>query len=241
MRMLMIALVTTLAACGGNKKAVEPTPATPAPETSGEKPAEKPTPAPAPAAIPEALLDPAKLTETAPATYKVNFKTTKGDFVVQVTRDWAPNGADRFFNLVKNGYYKDIAFFRVVEGFMAQFGIHGSPKLNEVWRNASIQDDAPKASNTRGKITFATRGPNTRTVQLFINFGDNARLDGMGFSPFGEVVSGMEIVDALYNGYGEGAPRGKGPDQGRLQNEGNTYLKAEFGKMDYLVSADIVN
>lgn len=270
MRMLMIALVTTLAACG-DKKPVEPTPATPAPATSpAENPAEKPAelpvekpaeqpapkpaevpatppvdpaaaPAPAPAAIPEALLDPAKLTETAPATYKVNFKTTKGDFVVQVTREWAPNGADRFFNLVKAGYYKDIAFFRVVQGFMAQFGIHGSPKLNEVWRNASIQDDPPKASNTRGKITFATRGPNTRTVQLFINFGDNARLDGMGFSPFGEVVSGMEIVDALYNGYGEGAPRGQGPDQGRLQNEGNTYLKAEFGKMDYLVSADIVN
>jgi len=185
-------------------------------------------------------MDPAKLTETAPASYKVNCKTTKGDFVVQVTRDWAPNGADRFFNLVKNGYYKDIPFFRVVEGFMAQFGIHGDPKLNDVWRNASIKDDAPKQSNTPGRITFATRGPDTRTVQLFINFGNNGRLDGMGFSPFGEVVSGMDIVNKLYNGYGEGAPRGKGPDQGRLQSEGNTYLRAEFGQMDYLVSADIL-
>ena len=185
-------------------------------------------------------MDPKKLTETAPATYKVNFKTTKGDFVVQVTRDWAPNGADRFYNLVKNGYYKDIAFFRVVQGFMAQFGIHGDPKLNTIWRDASIPDDAVKSSNTRGRITFATRGPNTRTVQLFINFADNNRLDGMGFSPFGEVVSGMEIVDALHNGYGEGAPRGRGPDQGRLQSEGNAYLKADFGQLDYLVSADIV-
>jgi len=159
---------------------------------------------------------------------------------VQVTRDWAPNGADRFYNLVKNGYYKDIAFFRVVAGFMAQFGIHGDPKLNTVWRDASIPDDPVKSSNTRGRITFATRGPNTRTVQLFINLADNARLDGMGFAPFGEVVAGMDIVDALYNGYGEGAPRGRGPDQGRLQGEGNAYLKADFGQLDYLVSADIL-
>jgi peptidyl-prolyl cis-trans isomerase A (cyclophilin A) len=194
-------------------------------------------PAAAPSA--DALLDPAKLTETAPATFKVNFKTTKGDFVVQVTRDWAPNGADRFFNLVKNGYYKDLAFFRVVAGFMVQFGIHGDPKLNTIWREARIQDDAVKQSNTRGRITFATAGPNTRTTQLFINFGNNANLDQMGFSPFGEVVSGMEIVDAIYSGYGEGAPRGQGPDQGRIQAEGNAYLKASFPQMDYLVSVEI--
>ena len=189
----------------------------------------------------EALMDPAKLKETAPATYKVNVKTTKGDFVIQVNRDWAPNGADRFFNLVKNGYYKDIAFFRVISGFMAQFGIHGDPKLNTVWRDASIADDpAGKQSNTRGRITFATRGPNTRTVQLFINFADNNRLDQMGFSPFGEIDdAGMKIVDSLFSGYGEGAPRGRGPDQGRLQGEGNTYLKAEFGQLDYLISAEI--
>jgi len=248
MRMLMIALVSTLTvACGGKKDAAAtptPTPAPPAAKPNDPPPAPAPKPAAAPTpttpANTEALMDPAKLKETAPATYKVNFHTTKGDFVVQVTRDWAPNGADRFFNLVKNGYYKDIAFFRVVKGFMAQFGIHGDPKLNNVWRDASIKDDPVKSSNTRGRVTFATRGPDTRTVQLFINFGDNARLDGMGFSPFGEVVSGMEIVDSLYNGYGEGAPRGRGPDQGRLQGEGNTYLKADFGQLDYLVSADIL-
>ena len=185
-------------------------------------------------------MDPTKLTETAPETFKVNLKTTKGDVVLQVNRAWSPHGADRFYNLVKNGYYKDIAFFRVIDGFMAQFGIHGDPKLNTVWRDASIPDD-PKGvqSNTRGRVSFATRGPNTRTVQLFINFGNNGNLDGMGFTPFAEVVSGMEVIDNLYKGYGEGAPRGMGPDQGRLQAQGNPYLRTEFDKLDYLVAAEI--
>lgn len=222
----------------------EPKPATPAepkPATPAEPKPATPNPEPAPApADGDKLMDPAKLNETAPATYKVNFKTSKGDVVIQVNRDWAPNGADRFYNLVKNGYYKDIAFFRVVAGFMAQFGIHGDPKLNNVWRDASVPDDTVKQPNTRGRITFATRGPNTRTVQLFINLVDNSRLDGMGFSPFGEVVSGMEIVDALHSGYGEGAPRGRGPDQGRIQTEGNLYLRANFPELDYLISAEIL-
>ena len=224
-------------------KPAEADAAKPAEADAAAKPAEAQADATPTANTPssEALMDPAKLKETAPATYKVNVKTTKGDFVIQVNRDWAPNGADRFYNLVKNGYYKNIAFFRVIEGFMAQFGIHGDPKLNTVWRDASIPDDpAGKQSNTRGRITFATRGPNTRTVQLFINFADNNRLDQMGFSPFGEIdAEGMKVVDSLFNGYGEGAPRGRGPDQGRLQSEGNTYLKAEFGQLDYLISADI--
>lgn len=223
----------------------EPKPATPNPEPKPATPAEpKPaTPNPEPAPTPadgDKLMDPTKLNETAPATYKVNFKTSKGDVVIQVNREWAPNGADRFFNLVKNGYYKDIAFFRVVSGFMAQFGIHGDPKLNNVWRDASIPDDQVKQNNTRGRVTFATRGPNTRTVQLFINYADNSRLDGMGFSPFGEVVQGMEIIDALYSGYGEGAPRGRGPDQGRIQSEGNLYLRKDFPELDYLISAEIL-
>lgn len=270
MRSIILALVSLpLIACGKEKPAPahatpepkpaavdptpEPKPATPTPEpkpatpdqpkpaTPDEPKPATPTPTPAPApADGDKLMDPTKLTETAPATYKVNFKTTKGDVVIQVNRDWAPNGADRFYNLVKNGYYKDIAFFRVVSGFMAQFGIHGDPKLNNVWRDASIGDDPVKQQNTRGRITFATRGPNTRTVQLFINFVDNSRLDGMGFSPFGEVVQGMEIIDALYSGYGEGAPRGRGPDQGRIQGEGNAYLKKDFPELDYLISAEVL-
>jgi peptidyl-prolyl cis-trans isomerase A (cyclophilin A) len=214
-------------------------PAAPADPAAAPTPAAADPAAAAPAPAADALMDPSKLTETAPATFKVNFKTTKGEFVVQVNREWSPNGADRLFNLVKNGYFKDIAFFRVVSGFMVQFGIHGDPKLNTVWREARIQDDAVKQSNTRGRITFATAGPNTRTTQLFINFGNNAQLDQMGFSPFGEVVSGMEVVDAIYSGYGEGAPRGQGPDQGRIQGEGNAYLKASFPQMDYLQSAEI--
>lgn len=216
----------------------EPVAAAPGDKTTGDK-----ADAPAPAPNLDALKDPSKLTEEAPATFKAKFTTTKGDVVVEVHRDWAPKGADRFYNLVKNGYYTDIAFFRVIQSprkFMAQFGIHGDPVIGAAWREARIQDDPQKESNTRGRITFATAGPNTRTSQLFINYGDNSNLDSMGFAPFGEVVSGMDVVDSLYSGYGEGAPRGRGPDQGRLQAEGNTYLKAEFPELDYLKSASIV-
>ena len=166
------------------------------------------------------LSDPASLNEKAPAVYQAKFDTSKGAFVIEVHRDWAPNGADRFYNLVKNGFYNDVRFFRVLDGFMAQFGINGNPNLSAVWRNANIKDDPVKQSNTRGTITFATAGPNTRTTQVFINFGDNAGLDGQGFSPFGKVVSGMDVVDSLYGGYGEGAPNGAGPDQGRVQSSG---------------------
>jgi peptidyl-prolyl cis-trans isomerase A (cyclophilin A) len=142
---------------------------------------------------------------------------------------------------VKNGYYDDVVFFRVVAGFMAQFGIHGAPEVNAAWRNATIQDDPVTQSNKRGMVTFAMRGPNTRTTQIFVNFADkNDRLDSMGFSPFGKIVEGMEVVDALYNVYGEGAPRGRGPDQGRIQSEGNAYLKADFKELDYVKTARIV-
>lgn len=195
--------------------------------------------APALAQSPQ-LANPAALNEQAPATYKVRFDTTKGAFVVQVNRAWAPNGADRFYNLVKSGFYDDVRFFRVISGFMVQFGINGNPQLSEKWREARIPDDAVKASNTRGMITFAMAGPNTRTTQVFINFGDNARLDDSGFAPFGQVVSGMNVVDALNAEYGEGAPRGRGPDQGRLQREGNAYLGQEFSRMDYVKKATIV-
>ena len=186
------------------------------------------------------LSDPASLNEKAPAVYQAKFDTSKGAFVIEVHRDWAPNGADRFYNLVKNGFYNDVRFFRVLGGFMAQFGINGNPNLSAVWRNANIKDDPVKQSNTRGTVTFATAGPNTRTTQVFINFGDNAGLDGQGFSPFGKVVSGMDVVDSLYGGYGEGAPNGAGPDQGRVQSQGNAYMEKSFPKLDYVKTATIV-
>lgn len=187
------------------------------------------------------LRNPAGFTEQAPASFKANFDTSKGTFVIQVTRDWAPVGADRFYNLVKNGFYDDIRFFRVIDGFMAQFGIHGNPTVQAAWRTANLKDDAVKGSNKRGMVTFATAGPNTRTTQLFINFGNNTGLDRQGFAPFGEVVQGMDVVDKLYNGYGEGAPSGKGPDQNRLQKEGNAYLTKEFPRLDFIKAATIAN
>jgi len=184
--------------------------------------------------------DPAKLTEKAPDTFKAQFETTKGKFTIEVTRSLSPNGADRFYNLVKSGYFKDIAFFRVIKGFMCQFGVHGDPAVAAKWRSANLQDDPVKGSNTRGTITFATAGPNTRTTQLFINFADNANLDRMGFSPFGKVTEGMDVVDKINGEYGEGAPRGRGPDQGRVQGEGNAYLKKDFPNLDYIKSATIL-
>jgi len=185
------------------------------------------------------LSTPAALNEQAPATYKAKFDTSKGVFIVDVRREWAPNGADRFYNLVKNGFYDNVRFFRVISGFMVQFGINGDPKISSVWREARIRDDAVKQSNKRGYITFATAGPNTRTTQVFINFGDNAGLDGQGFAPFGQVTSGMDIVDKINPEYGEGAPRGRGPDQGRTQMEGNAYLTKDFPKMDFVKKATI--
>jgi peptidyl-prolyl cis-trans isomerase A (cyclophilin A) len=189
-----------------------------------------------------ALTDPSQAKETAPAVFKAKFNTTKGDFVVEVHRDWAPQGADRFYNLVKAGYFTDVSFFRVVKGFMVQFGIHGDPAVNRAWRVARIPDDPTgKQSNTKGMLTFAMAGPNTRTTQLFINYGDNANLDSMGFAPIGKVVGdGMKVVDAIEGMYGEGAPAGRGPSQGRFQMEGNAYLKSDFPKLDYIKSASIV-
>ncbi len=186
------------------------------------------------------LQKPAELNEQAPATFRANLDTSKGAIVITVHREWAPVGADRFYNLVKNGFYDDVRFFRVIPGFMAQFGIHGNPAVAAAWRPAQIKDDPVKQSNKRGFVTFATAGPNTRTTQLFINFGDNAgSLDKQGFAPFGEVTTGMDVVDKIYSGYGEGAPRGKGPDQGRTQSEGNAYLTKEFPRLDYIKSATI--
>ena len=175
----------------------------------------------------------------APAQYTVELDTTKGAIVIDVRRDWAPHGADRFYELVQAGYFTDVAFFRVISGFMAQVGINGDPALNAQWREKRIPDDAVKASNTRGTVTFATSGPNSRTTQFFFNFTDNSRLDGMGFAPFGKVKD-MAPVDALYDGYGEGAPGGRGPSQGALQSQGNAYLRESFPKLDYIKSAKII-
>jgi len=194
--------------------------------------------APAVAQAPD-LSNPAALVEQAPASYKVRFDTSKGPFVIQVNRAWAPHGADRFYNLVKHGFYDNVRFFRVISGFMVQFGINGDPNVSARWREASIPDDRVTQSNTRGMITFATAGPNSRTTQVFINFGNNSQLDGMGFAPFGKVVSGMNVVDAINAEYGEGAPRGRGPEQGRLQMEGNAYLAKSFARMDYIKKATI--
>ena len=192
-----------------------------------------------------ALQDPQSpaMNQTAPAAYKVVMTTSKGDVTIQVTRDWAPKGADRFYNLVKNGFYDDVRFFRVIrepQPFMAQFGISGDPNVAGKWEEARIQDDPVMQHNTRGMISFATAGPNTRTTQLFINYADNSRLDAAGFSPFGQVTSGMEVVDQLYADYGEGSPRGMGPDQDRIQHEGNAYLNKEFPKLDYIKTARLV-
>lgn len=189
------------------------------------------------AAKPETKPDfnnPATLTAKAPDSFKVRFDITKGAFTIEVTRSLAPNGVDRFYNLVRSGYFKDIEFFRVVPGFMVQFGIHGDPKVAAAWQPARISDDPVKASNVRGTISFATAGPNTRTTQMFINYADNSRLDGMGFSPFGKVTAGMEVVDKINSESGEA------PNQAQIQAQGNAYLKKDFPNLDYIKSATIL-
>jgi peptidyl-prolyl cis-trans isomerase A (cyclophilin A) len=182
-----------------------------------------------------ALLKPASLTAKAPESYEVKLATTKGDIVIQVTRAWAPLGADRFYNLVRHGFYNDAAFFRIVPGFVVQFGLSGDPAVNRAWKNANIKDDPVKESNRPGALTFATAGPNTRTTQLFINLGNNAPLDGQGFAPFGQVTSGMDVVQKLYSGYGER------PDQGAITNEGKAYIDKNFPNIDKIVTATITS
>jgi peptidyl-prolyl cis-trans isomerase A (cyclophilin A) len=188
---------------------------------------------PAPASAPS-LLNPASLTAKAPADFKARFTTSAGDFVVEVHRDWAPLGADRFYNLVRRGFFTNASFFRVVPGFVVQFGLNANPAINKVWQHADIQDDPVKQSNKRGTLVFATAGPNTRTTQLFINFGDNSRLDGMGFAPFGEVIEGMEVVDKIYSGYGEQ------PRQDLITDQGDSYISGNFPKIDKIKFARIV-
>jgi len=182
----------------------------------------------------QALLRPASLNEKSPDSFDVEFGTTKGNFTVRVTRAWAPLGADRFYNLVKSGYFDDTAFFRVVPNFIVQFGLSTDPAVNRVWRAANFQDDPVTQSNKPGTITFATAGPNTRTTQLFINFGNNAFLDRQGFSPFGQVTKGMEIVQKIFSGYGEK------PDQGAITTQGKAYLDKNFPNLDRIQSTKIL-
>jgi peptidyl-prolyl cis-trans isomerase A (cyclophilin A) len=198
------------------------------------------TPPPPEAAVPTPLPPPPPPDPASPASFRVKFVTTKGDFTVEVTRAWAPKGADRFHRLVTEGYFKDIRFFRVLPGFMAQFGMSGNPALNARMDSLRIPDDPVTQSNKRGMVTFATSGPNTRSNQFFINYGDNGSLDFQGFSPFGRVVDGMKVVDAMYGGYGEGAPNGVGPAQDSIAIKGNEYLRRAFPKLDYIKSATIV-
>ena len=199
----------------------------------------------APPANTAALLQPNSVeAQQAPDQFRVLFTTTKGELLLEVYREWAPIGVDRFHHLVSIGYYRNIAFFRAIKGFMTQFGIHGNPEINAIWKRNRIQDDPVRGSNTAGIISFASAGPNTRTVQLFINTVDNPNLDQYGFAPFGKVIDmapdkpGMEVLLSIHTGYGEGAPRGKGPSQALLQSQGDEHLK-EFPDLDYIHFARI--
>lgn len=253
----MIAVAFVFAGCKGNEKQTQkPQAETQKSETPAQtaSPAEPVSPSPAAStaqpsvakgdakpgstvADAKALLAPKKLTERAPDTYKVKFDTTRGVFTVAVTRAWAPLGADRFYNLVKHHFYDNASFFRVVPGFVVQFGISPTPAVSAAWKHTEIKDDPVTQTNKRGSITFATAGPNTRTTQVFISLKDNGRLDGMGFSPFGVVDgNGMNVVEMMYEGYGDNA----GPDQDQLEKQGDPYLKKGWPKLDYIKSATLV-
>jgi len=183
----------------------------------------------------------AELAQPAPDSFLVNFETSRGNFAVMARRAWAPAGVQRFYHLTRRGYHDTTYFFRVVENFVAQFGISGDPAVYAAWRGRSIPDDSVRHSNTRGTLSFASQGPNTRSVQLFINLKDNPRLDEIagGFAPIGEVVEGMSVVDGLYDRYGEGAPRGLGPRQDMIAAQGNDYLRRHFSKLDLIRRATI--
>jgi peptidyl-prolyl cis-trans isomerase A (cyclophilin A) len=187
-------------------------------------------------AAPPPLLHPSSLHAKAPATYRASFATTKGTFVVTVHRAWSPRGADRFYNLVQAHFFDGVTFFRVLEGFVVQFGISPDPAVSAAWQNADIKDDAVKSSNTPGSVTFADAGPDTRSTQVFVNLGNNAGLDGQGFSPFGRVTAGMSVVNKLYGGYGEAPSHA----QQQITEQGNAYLQKAFPKLDHIRTARIL-
>jgi peptidyl-prolyl cis-trans isomerase A (cyclophilin A) len=220
-----------------------PAPKPAPPKTAGAKVAKgvQPRLGPTPAQAAK-LMHPQALKATAPATYKVKFTTAKDQtFVVDIHRDWAPNGADRFYNLAKNGFFNGVRFYRVSPGFVVQFGVNADPKITQAWAPARIQDDPVKEHNTKGRLTFAMGGPNSRTTQLFFNLKDNTRLDDMGFAPIGEVSEGMDVVEGLFSGYGEIREQGgNGPEQMRVMMEGEKYLKASFDNLDIVKSAVVI-
>jgi peptidyl-prolyl cis-trans isomerase A (cyclophilin A) len=192
---------------------------------------------------PSPLLKPDARAEAAaaPDTFVVRFETTRGPFDVSFVRAWGPHGVDRVYYLVRSGYYDDVRFFRVLPGFVVQFGESGDPRVAKIWDTRTIPDDPLKQSNVRGTVGFATAGANTRTTQLFVNLGNNARLDRLGFTPLGRVTVGLtRVVDSLYSKYGEEPPKGKGPDQDRLAAEGTRYLEQRFPKLDYIKTARVV-
>lgn len=229
-----IALAQTKSTPPPAQKSAAPAAKSAAPAAKSAAPAAASTAKKAPAAPAPNLLNPGSLKARAPEVYKVKFTTTKGDVIIQVNRAWAPIGADRFYNLVRGGFYKDAAFFRVVPNFVAQFGIPARPDVAAVWDHAYLVDDRVTQSNKRGTLTFATAGPNTRTTQIFINFGDNVRLDTQGFAPFGQVIEGMELVDKFFAGYGES------PDQGRITAMGKAYLDKSFPNLDRILNAVVM-
>ncbi len=178
--------------------------------------------------------------ETAPAQYKVRMQTSKGDVVILVHRDWSPIGADHFYELNKMHFYDGNGFFRCLPGFVVQWGINGDPDINKTWREIAIRDDPPKVSNKPGTVVFAMAGPNSRTTQVFVNLGDNSRLDAQGFTPFGEVIEGMDHIASVDMEYGDGPPNGAGPSQDAIADIGNPYLEEHFPKLDYIKTARIV-
>lgn len=233
---LALCLAFVVLGCGGTAPDAEE-PAVPdqvAEEEVAEEPeaAAEPEPEPAPEPAPPVYVKPE-------GAVTVKLETTKGDIIIDVVPAWAPKGAERFLELVRSGYYTDVAFFRVMNGFMAQTGVSGDPKLNKKWGNKRIKDDPLMKRNKRGMVTFAHAGPNSRTTQFFVNLVDNTQLDASGFSPFGQVRD-MTAADALYSGYGDGPPNGKGPDQNKLKQKGNKFLKEKFPELDYIISATIV-
>lgn len=191
---------------------------------------------------PAALLKPtdAMLAEHAPDTARYRVETGRGAFVIETYRAWAPRGADRFHQLATHGFFDGVRFFRVVESFMAQFGLNGDPRVASAWEDLTVPDDSVRASNVRGAVSFAMHGAGTRSTQLFINLVDNRNLDEMGFAPIGRVVEGMSVVDSLYGGYGDAYPHGAGPDQGRIAREGNRYLRRQYPKLDSIVRVTVV-
>ncbi len=216
-RPLLLLLTLLTAACGGAPDAEEPTD----PRRT------------------DPLLRPNRYAETAPERYQVKLETSEGDVVIQVVRSWAPLGADRFYNLAMGGFYDDTRVYRVLPNFMAQFGLNDNPYVNQVWKSEYLVDDPVIETNARGRVAFAKGGLHTRTTEVFISYKDNAALDGEGFTPFGEVIEGMEVVDAFYAEYGDGPPRGDGPYQAMAAARGNEYLDADFPELTRIVGVTV--